>query len=412
MRDSLLGNNIFSVKEHNLQAVLLSLLYEERLSRIELAQRIHLSNTTITNLIAELLEEGLVTESDCNEQEEGSLRPVGRPRTAICLVPDARFVIGVHVGVGTFRVALTNLRNEVLISIRESFDVDAAAEGVLDQMVDCIFQVIQESQVDPSIILGVGVGLSGLVDFESGMNVMAPNLNWHDVHVKDILVEKLALPVIADNNVRCMALGETYFGCGRDLDSLAFVYGRVGVGAGFINKGVVFRGSNMGAGEIGHTTMRLRGGEICRCGKRGCLETLVSETAIIHRAKEIIDVEPEGTLAKIVKDDPDASIVDCVFKAVRQGDAAVREMLADKAYYLGVALANMVNLYNPEMIILGGLFAQEQTYFIEPVINTVRQMTFGDLGKRVQIEATSFGWKAGVIGAAALALTEFFYLKQ
>lgn len=411
MRNYLLGNNIFSVKEHNIQAVLLSLLYEEKLSRIELARRIHLSNTTITNLIAELLEAGLVTESDCNEQEEGSLRPVGRPRTAICLVPDARFVIGVHVGVGTFRVALTNLRNEIKTSIRERFDVDAAPEGVLDQIVRCISQVVQESQVDASLILGIGVGLSGLVDFESGVNVMAPNLSWQNVHVRDILSKKLSLPVIADNNVRCMALGETYFGSGRDLESLAFVYGRIGVGAGFINKGDVFRGSNMGAGEIGHTTMLLSDGALCRCGKRGCLETLVSETTVIHQAKEIIETEPEGILAKLVKNDPDNNIVDCVFEAARQGDTAVREMLADKAYYLGVALANMVNLYNPEMIILGGLFAQEQTYFIDPVISTVRQMTFGDLGKQVQIEATSFGWKAGVVGAAALALTEFFYLK-
>ena len=412
MRAALLGNNIYTVKEHNLQVVLLSLLQEESLSRIELAKRINLSNTTITNLIAELLEEGLVTERDCNDHEEGSLRPVGRPRTAICLVPEARFVIGVHVGVGTYRVALTNLRNEIVVSIRESFDVNALPEVVLDQMVQCIHQVVQESQVDTALIVGVGVGLSGLVEFESGVNVMAPNLNWRDVRVKDYLTEKLSLPVVADNNVRCMALGETYFGIGRDLESLVFVYGRIGVGAGFINKGEVFRGSNMGAGEIGHNTLLLSEGALCRCGKRGCLETLVSETTIIQQGMEIIQTQPNGVLAKIVDEEPDTNLVDCVFQAARQGDNAVREMLADKAYYLGVALANMVNLYNPEMIILGGLFAQEQTNFIDPVINTVRQMTFGDLGNRVQIEATSFGWKAGVIGAAALALMDFFYLKQ
>lgn len=412
MRASLLGNNIISVKEHNLQVVLLSLLYEEKLSRIELANLVHLSNTTITNLIAELQEEGLVTESDCSDHEEGSLRPVGRPRTAICLVPDARFVIGVHVGVGTFRVALANLRDDIQNNKTVTFDVDAAPERVLEQIADCVNQVIQESQVDPALVLGVGVGLSGLVDYESGVNVMAPNLKWHDVPVKDFLTTKLSLPVVVDNNVRCMALGETYFGIGRDLESLVFVYGRIGVGAGFITKGEVFRGSNMGAGEIGHTTMLLDDGEICRCGKHGCLETLVSETAIIRQAEVLIRDYPEGILAKIVKDDPTLNLVDCVFEAAQRGDEAIREMLADKAYFLGVALANMVNLYNPEMILLGGLFAQDQTYFIDPVIRTVRQMTFADLGERLQIKAASFGWKAGVIGAAALALTQFFYLKQ
>jgi hypothetical protein len=120
MKNSLLGNNIISVKEHNLQAVLLSLLYEGQLSRIELAKRIHLSNTTITNIVGELLEEGLVTESECSDDEVDGIRPVGRPRTAICLVPEARFVVGVHVGVGTFRVALANLRDEILVNRTEN----------------------------------------------------------------------------------------------------------------------------------------------------------------------------------------------------------------------------------------------------------------------------------------------------
>lgn len=411
MRLSLYGNNIVSVKEHNLQVVLLSLLYGDQLSRAELAKKIHLSSTTITNLIAELLEAGLVTESDCRDQEIEGSRPVGRPRTAICLVPDARFVIGVHVGVGSFRVGLANLRDEILYSQREQFEIQADANEVLDQIVACVKKVIHESEIDPAKILGVGVGLSGLVDFESGVNVLAPNLNWRNVPVKSILASNLGLPVVVDNNVRCMALGETYFGVGRDLGSLVFVYGRIGVGAGFISKGEVFRGSSMGAGEIGHTTILLEGGEPCRCGKWGCLETLVSETVIISQAEQLIKNHPEGILSNWITANPDETIINCVFEAARQGDESVRALLAQKAYYLGVALANMVNLYNPELILLGGMFAQEQEYFIDPVITTVRQLTFGDLGSQVRIEATSFGWKAGVIGAAALALTELFYLR-
>ena len=412
MKNSLLGNNIISVKEHNLQAVLLSLLYEGQLSRIELAKQIHLSNTTITNIVGELLEAGLVTESDCSDDEVDGTRPVGRPRTAICLAPDARFVVGVHVGVGTFRVALANLRDEILVNQTENFEIESEAAQVLDEIIAVINTLIEASGVDPARILGVGVGLSGLVDFVTGVNVMAPNLNWRNVPVKDILSSQLGMPVVVDNNVRCMALGETYFGVGRNLESLVFVYGRIGVGAGFISNGEVFRGSNMGAGEIGHNVMLLEGGDPCRCGKHGCLETLVSETTIIRQAEDLRQRFPDGILDRCMASEPDANIVDCVFEAARAGDEPVRAMLASKAYYLGVALANMVNLYNPELILLGGFFAQEQAFFIDPVIKTVRQMTFGDLGERVRIEATSFGWKAGVIGAAALALTQFFYLRQ
>jgi glucokinase-like ROK family protein len=412
LNQSLLGNNIISVKEHNLQVILLSLLYEENLSRIELAQRTNLSNTTITNLIAQLLEEGLVSESNCDDLDPGVNRPVGRPRTAICLEPSARFVVGVHVGVGTFRVALANLRDELLLTVDESFNIQDDAFGVIDQIIRCIKTVIAESQVNTDLILGVGMGLSGLVNFQSGVNVMAPNLNWRNVHVKEIVSEKLGLPVVVDNNVRCMALGETYFGVGRGLDSLVFVYGRIGVGAGFISKGQVFRGSAMGAGEIGHTTMLLSGGEPCRCGKSGCLETLVSETAIAREAQALNQNYPDGILAQRMQSQPDQHEMDLVFEAARLGDKRVREMLADRAFYLGVALANMVNLYNPELILLGGIFAQDEEYFIDPVIRTVREMTFGNLGKQVRIEATSFGWKAGLVGAAALALTQFFYFRD
>jgi predicted NBD/HSP70 family sugar kinase len=298
MKNSLLGNNIISVKEHNLQAVLLSLLYEGQLSRIELAKRIHLSNTTITNIVGELLEAGLVTERACNDDEVDGTRPVGRPRTAVCLVPEARFVVGVHVGVGTFRVALANLRDEILVNQTEKFEVESDAQQVLDQIVAVIRALIQASGVDPARILGVGVGLSGLVDFVSGVNVMAPNLNWRNVPVKAILSSQLGMPVVVDNNVRCMALGETYFGVGHNLESLVFVYGRVGVGAGFISKGEVFRGSNMGAGEIGHNVMLLEGGDPCRCGKHGCLETLVSETTIIRQAEDLRQRFPDGVLAR------------------------------------------------------------------------------------------------------------------
>ncbi len=412
MNQTLHGSNIVSVKAHNLQAVLLSLLYEENLSRTELAERINLSSTTITNLITELLEEGLVSESNCNETESELNRPVGRPRKALCLEPNARFVIGVHVGVGNFRVALTNLRDEIIASQKASFNLQDNPLRVLDQIIASIETLIADSQTDRSLILGVGIGLSGLVDFDTGINVLAPNLNWRQVPVKQVMASRLRLPIVADNNVRCMALGEAYFGIGRDASSLAFVYGRVGVGAGFIYQGGVFRGSSMGAGEIGHTTLLLHGGEPCRCGKTGCLETLVSETAFLYQAQEISRLHPEGILARVIKDNPNQHMMDNLVESANQGDETVHEMLADRAYYLGVALANMVNLYNPEIIILGGVFTQAGDYFIDPLIKTVRKISFGDLGKQVRIEATGFGWKAGVVGAAALALTHLFYLSE
>lgn len=403
------GSNINLVKLHNLQVVLLSLLHESYLSRVQLAQKTNLSNTTITNLIAGLMGEGIVSEVEILEPEPGELRPVGRPRTGIRLEPNARFVVGVHIGVGLFRVGVSNIYNEMLHNQLVSFDVSLPAEQVLAQIMETVEAAITASGVERGKILGVGFGASGLVDFQTGINLLAPNLNWHEVPIRDYLQKALTLPVVVDNNVRTMALGETYFGAGRGVDSLAFVYGRTGVGAGLIFKGQVFRGSTKGAGEIGHTTILLHGGELCRCGNRGCLETLVSEEAILRQADQLAQLYPQGILAQTISEENDASPIERIFRAGRAGDTTVRAMLEDRAYYLGVALTSLVNLFNPELILLGGIFSRGQDFFLEPVTQTVRQMSFGGMGKQVRIESTSLGWKAGVLGASALALMNFFY---
>ena len=409
MANPFLGSNINLVKTHNVQALLLTLLYEDNLSRIQLAKRTGLSNTTITNLIAELIQQGLVTEDECIQGDPQVIRSVGRPRTGVCLNPNARYVVGIHIGVGIFRVALTNLRAEILFNNQELFEIHTPAHDVLDMITHSVKDILKKSRISKKNILGIGVGASGLIDFQTGVNVFAPNLNWRDIPIKEYLESHLGLKAVVDNNVRAMALGEAYFGSGRSVDSLAFVYGRVGVGAGFIYKGQVFRGSAMGAGEIGHTNLLLEGGEACRCGNSGCLETLVAEPVILRMAENIQHLEPSGILAELIKENREEDRLSKIFEAARQGDTAVLKMLQERAFYLGVALANMVNLHNPEMIILGGIFSEGNDIFIDPLIKTVRRMAFADLGLHVRIQATSFGWKAGVIGAAALALTSFFY---
>jgi glucokinase len=250
------------------------------------------------------------------------------------------------------------------------------------------------------------------VDARSKINILAPNLNWHNVPLQEYIQNAVNLPVVVDNNVHAMAIGETYFGAARGVDSMAFVYGRTGVGAGLIFRGQVFRGSTTGAGEIGHMILLMRGGEPCRCGNSGCLETLVSEPVILRQAENIARRNPKGLLAKTINERQDLTLLDCVFTAARSGDEEVYRMIDERAYYLGLALSNLVNLFNPELILLGGIFAQGKDLFLESVIRTVRGTAFGGLGEKVRVEPTSFGWRAGVIGAAALALVYFFYQQE
>ncbi len=404
-----LGSNLTQVKTHNLQAMLMSLLYEGEISRAEIAKRTSLSSATITNLASELIDQGIITEVEPAASEAESKRAVGRPQRMLRFIPNARYAFGVHIGVGLFRVAVTNLQAEIIENCIVKFDRESSALDVLGQIATEIDSLIAETAIDRQRILGVGVGASGLVNHEKGLNVFAPRLGWENVNIQEILQDKLSLPVSVDNNVRAMAIGEAFFGAGREVNVLAFVYGRSGVGAGFVVNRQVFRGSGAGAGEVGHTIMVPEGGQPCHCGQRGCLETLITEPVIVHKAKKLAQQHPDSLLAQYLDQEDGTPLIDKVFAAAREGDQIVKNMIEGQIHYLGIALANLVNILNPEMILLGGVFAQGDD-IIRPVASRVmRETAFCDLGEDVIVEPTSFGWRAGVIGAAALALMDFFY---
>jgi glucokinase-like ROK family protein len=400
------GSNISKVKSHNMRAMLSMLRQHGYVSRASLAELTGLSTTTVSNLVAELLAQGIVI-------EDGAIRPAsrqgaGRPRTPLSLVPEARCAVGIHIGVGQIRVAVGGLRANLLGHLSMGHALDRSPRKVLHDTAALVEECLSQSGADRNRVVGVGVGASGLVNPHTGVNVMAPNLGWRDVPIQEILVQHLALPVCVDNNARAMALGEALFGVGRDVHAVAFVYARVGVGAGFVVGERLYRGSAAGAGEIGHTTIVPDGGEPCRCGNSGCLETLVSEPAFVRLAETLAEQDRAGILATYLERDQGTTI-DRIFGAARAGDPAAQAMLKERACYMGIALANLVNVLNPDLIVLGGVFAQGQDLLLPTTEKVMRQRAFANLGAQVQIRASSFGPKAGTVGAVALALHTFFY---
>ncbi len=434
LKPALAGRGIGNIKSHNLRAVLLALLHQGALSRVRLTQLTGLSSTTITNLTADLLEKGIIVETgkeDPAEARDGNGRAgVGRPPTLVSIRPTARYAVGVHFGVDTIRSGVSDLFGNLHSYQIISHPLDIAPAELLDRAASLAEEMIARAGVKRENLVGLGVGASGLVDPEMGVNVLAPNLGWRNVPMRQFFAERIGLPVIVDNNVRAMALAEAMFGVGRGVNTLAFVYGRVGVGAGFVVGGNVYRGSRAGAGEIGHTTMIPAGGAPCRCGNTGCLETLVSEPALVRQARVLAGRTADSLLAAL-RDRPTAELnpaelhpnapsdssaaetpIELVFAAARGGDRAALELLDQAAIYLGTALANLVNLINPDMIILGGMFAAGADLFLPRIEETMRRRSFAGLGDKVALRVTTFGRKVGVIGAAALALDAFFYRQE
>lgn len=406
IRRTLTGSSSTSIKSHNMRAVLLTLLRHPYASRVHIAELIGLSTTTVTNLITELLEQGIVVEDGAEQPDEP--RGVGRPRTALHLVPGARHAVGIHIGVDSICVAVTDLFARPLHPpLLLMHPEDRPAEAALEEAAALVEQAIRQSGVDPRRIVGVGIGASGLVDSATGINVLAPNLGWRDVPIRGIFQSRLTLPVVVENNVRAMALAESLFGAGQDVHVLAFVHARIGVGAGFVIDGQLFRGC-AGAGEIGHTIIAPDSGEACRCGNVGCLETLVSEPALIRQAQHIVAQQPGGLLAAFLQEGT-RSPIDQIFAAARAGDEATRAMLDTRARYMGIGLANLVNTLSPELIILGGIFARGEDVLLPITHETMRRCAFANLGGNVRLQTPTFGEEAGVVGAAALALDAFFY---
>ncbi|MGQ9767567.1 MAG: ROK family protein [Anaerolineae bacterium] len=413
------GRNITGVKAHNLRAVLLTLLRRGAVSRVDLAHLTGLSSTTITNLVAELLAEGVIIEAGketVSLHREGTAKPnTGRPPRLLQLVPEARYAVGIHIGVDTLHVGVADLFGQLHSHLIVPHHEDQTPEQTLQRAADLVQQAVVKAgigrpgtKLDHSCLVGVGVGASGLTDPKTGVNILAPNLGWREVPVRQILTERLGYPVAVDNNVRAMALAEAMFGAGREVHSLIFVYGRVGVGAGFVVNGELYHGSHAGAGEIGHTTIIPAGGAPCRCGNTGCLETLVAEAEIVRQATILAARNPGSTLAACLAQEEETPI-DCVFAAAQAGDRAAQSLLSERAFYIGTALANLVNIVNPDMIIVGGVFAAGDGYLLPMIAETIRQRSFAGLGDRTVLRATTFGRRVGVVGAAALALDAFFY---
>ena len=404
-QQTLLGTSGSNIKSHNMRVILLALLRYKTVSRVRLAHLTGLSTTTITNLVTELMARGLITEKGIRRQ--GS---VGRPRTALSLAPDARYAVGVHVGVGSVRVTLTNLLARPLAILKLEHPLECAAQEVLIETLRLVHEIINANAIPPTDVVGVGIGASGLVDIKTGVNVMAPNLGWRNIPLRAWFSERLDFPIHVDNNVRAMALAEAMFGPEPRGHVLAFVYARIGVGAGFVLGDQLYSGSGAGAGEIGHMTLLVENErEVeCRCGNYGCLETLFSEPVIVRAAQALAEAAPEEMLAQSLASG-NGSALDCVFAAAERGDAATQAMLAERAGYMGIALANLVNILNPDRIVLGGMFVQGRSWLLPATEATMRRRAFANLGARVQIETTSFGRDVGPIGAAALALNQFFY---
>lgn len=365
-------------------------------SRQELARHTGLSQATVTTLVGEFLAEGVLVIA---ARERGG---VGRPYERLAIDPDRGRIVGVDVAETYVVATVYDLTLGVLGQGEVALDEHENAQGyVVDGIVSAIGIAVDAGGVGRERIVGVGVSMPGHVHPETGVSVFAPNWDWHDVRIEELLAARLELPVHVDNPLKAVALSEMWFGVGRGVDSMAVVNLGTGVGAGIALGGSLIRGTTNNAGEWGHTLLELDG-RPCRCGRRGCVEAYVGAAGL------------EATLAAIAPDHPalrrrgQRDFVVAVADGLAAGDPVVEELLARTAHYLAAALGDLVNLLNVPTVTLTGWMSRALADRLVPAVREElpRHVLPGSL-PGLTVQASPVPGNAVALGMAAFTLERF-----
>jgi len=389
------------MKSINRTLILNTIRKEGLISRAEIAKNIKLTPPTVTNLVNELLEANLVKESEMGVSK-GGRKPI-----LLSINATGFYVIGVDVGVHKLRVVIAdinaNIIEEGIVPLLKGIN----KEQLIQIIKESINDIINLSKLTKKKIIGVGIGMHGIVDYKQGISIFAPNLNLRNIPIKEEIEREFQLPVKVENDAKVLALGEKWFGYGLDVENMVCLNVGIGVGAGIIFNDKLFHGLNGIAGEIGHTVLDLDGPK-CACGNYGCLQTLCAGEAVRNYAIKEISLGRESMILKLVKGEKDKIVGEIIHQAALAGDTLALEVLGKSGMYLGIGISNLINILNPELVVLSGGVTKAGSFILDPVKEEVRKRVLTDEAKQTKIVISKLGDRGTVIGAVTLVLSELF----
>jgi predicted NBD/HSP70 family sugar kinase len=381
------SGSLTSLRELNRGRVIESLRELGVASRAEIARSTGLSPATVSTLVGQLVETGLVVDAPqrLSRRSQG-----GRPPALITLDPLAGVAIGIDFGKRHLAVAISDLSHEILAERWRTMHEDYDARAGMDGAVKLVDEALTRSGTEPDRVLGVGLGLPGPIHRSSGTVGSSAILpGWTDVRIAEVMSERLALPVHVDNDANLGALAELHWGAGHGASTFVYLKMATGIGAGLVIGGRLFHGAGGTAGEIGHTTVD-EAGPICRCGNRGCLEMFAAAPSL---AELLRPTRGEVTGERVVE-------------LALEGDPGCQRAIADAGSYTGHAVANLCNLFNPERIVVGGSLGAAGEVLLGPLREAVRRRVIPSAVEDVEIVPGVLGDRAELLGAVALVLKE------
>lgn len=372
------------------------------INKSRIAQITELSIPTVMKITDEFIHNGLI-------QNVGKGKSCGgKPPEMLELIPNAYYMAGVDIGRSKTISIIMNLEGEILN--RKSMKTGATnpEDQLIDRVVDLIFKTISEIEIPFEKMLGIGIVTPGLISKESGEIIFSPDFHWVNVDLKRRIERRLQMPVQIESSNRALAIGEGWFGAAKQISNyICFNLGH-GIGSAIVEDGKPYCGNSGSSGEIGHMTLE-RDGPLCDCGNRGCLEALASGNAIAEKAKA--EVKKGRLLLLLEKENINGDIEKIeakdVFDAAKAGDETAEKIIDRAAEYIGIGVANYINLLDPEMIVFAGGMINAGKFFQDKLEDSIRKRRMKFAGRKVKFEVSRLGVDAAAIGACTLILSDF-----
>jgi predicted NBD/HSP70 family sugar kinase len=382
------AGSLESLRRLNRLRVIRALRDEGTISRADIARRTGLSRSTVSSLVADLQADGLVVE----RPEPGSAYGAqgGRPPILLSFDASAGAAVGIDFGHSHLRVAVSDLASTILAERTRPLDTDHDAQEGLDAAAELVTEALADAGVARSAVIGAGMGLPGPIEADGVVGSVAILPGWIGMMAESEMRRRLEIPVMVDNDANLGALAEAAFGAGREAGDLIYLKVSSGIGAGLILNGRLYRGSQGLAGELGHVLVD-PDGIVCRCGNRGCLETVAATGALVDLLRRSHGEE--------------LSVQD-MLAAARAGDAGCRRVIHDGGRALGQVVATLLNVLNPELLVVGGDLAAAGDLLLDGVRESVARAALPEASRGAEVVAGVLGDRAQVLGALALVVSE------
>jgi predicted NBD/HSP70 family sugar kinase len=394
------------LKNVNRKKILAVIDKTDRISRVEIKDTLKKNGKTVTNIINSLIDDGLVMSVGFSHFTGG------RRREVLSINPEYGYLLGIHLGIQRLSGIITDFKYKIIAEEKISVSSDESAESLIEKIKKILQFLINHNNIDKNKILKIGFVANGLYNNKTGEWILSVNNpNWKNIPIREILSKIYSVPVLLENNSRAMALWEKTFGNARNAKIFIYINLGIGISSVFFNNGRIYEGINNKAGELGHTVV-VPNGQLCSCGNRGCLETVASGWAILGTIKEKVKNGAKTEILDLCNNNIEDLNIDMVFQALVNGDELAKEVFESASSYLGIAIANLINLYDPCLVVLGGNFAKMSRLFIEKLKEKIKKYVFPLSTEDVVIVSSSIQDNTALLGAITLVRDTYFHITE